>query len=1182
MSSIGPVEVPRIADPHDQNTTRANFIDLTLDDDSDSDLNSLFGDMPESESDVDEKVPISNTSGSNHGGGQTTHPQSPKSTHKEDEESDDNDLSASLSLVRKRKQKQLLNGIGSPKRPKAHNSSSSISLEDCQAFFGGQLKDASNFFAIYQPPIDQSEASARQALTASRDRAKVNKDQKNGPEEKTDGTDKACEEEQVVSHPFLLNYVRCDDFNKQKGYHKQHRSSNSSKRTSRSQQPGQNPVSQLPIYKAKNDRTVEDSRPDQRSKATTTPDVFVSKRSTNVAEHFGHQKKKLPTIPPPPHTNKSPGDGDESSSARPCRTDTDRYEREDSLFGPQTPSMQGGSARTFGSASRRNDAGRNSVSGRSQGFGLAFDDDDGTSLGSGHNRRGPSTRSSQPAHKIGQRKPWSSEPVTRDGHLQPSEVSQPYHLQGSFGADRRPEEPPAYARTAKNKWDRIAQLGKPSNINEAKRGMRRAIFESHIHQQSQPRKGIQQRRPREINHNRSDAETRLLRAQQALVSSAENHSYSQSARHESSDLTTPQRPLAATNDVQSRSETRTKTPELEVSGRQRLPQQDRASQVPQRFKTYGTAKGPRPQATRLTQEDIAEAEAQFKALKAKHEQKRTATLVDALPANFGMAQPGYLSRARAVRNIGIREKVEENSLDRQIRAYAQRIRRDVQKKHADESEEFRETVFQQKFNSYLEKKLKQRDFASVGLTVESLESGQGGRFNVEKVDLDARTLPASQALEPTQTIVIYPVYMSGPYASGSEYEKSLMRTKAFGTMKAANSYAKKLLENPVSPSSKRSEDKDSKVLSRHESFQHDMLLGLIKLESGNDIVVEVRKEQMLFGDLDPGVLRDKRVDKTVLDLYRPRYDLWYITRTPKAWKGAEKRDCQPQEQEQENQENRGGEQQQKARATEDLSAGNEQDPQGLEGSRLRAALDALSAPGSNPQLDLTDVNDTAEDFPSAVDRDENVEEGKADDETSSQASDDSTESFSSKRTVRGSSSTTVSPSGEEECHTLCLSYTTLQLANKDALRLAGMVWKPRSAHIDAQVQWENDVCGEIKWWKTEADLNNECVNMVLVPKFEGPVDRRPWGFVRAEIKVTETALEGPRDLGVNFVLDHNPYKSMIMGRAAGSAVPTGGQGDGAQQHINLEDSDSEGDGDGGIFVHNDNDGDDTETVSEEE
>lgn len=1210
MSSIGTLEVKPIGDSNNQNSTRSGFIDLTLNDDSDSQVGSIVEEFSGWDTDLDEQPPTSTTLGSSNAGGKTTHPQSPKNSYNEDERSDDNDMKACLSLVRKRKQRHQPDGTGSPKRPRANTSSTSFSLEDCQSFFGRELKDASEFFAIYQSSVDQSKVGTRQALIASEDRAKVDNTRTNETEKKTNDNRKACEEEQVVSHPFLLNFVRCDGFNKQTGRHKQHHRSKSRKRTSRSHQSGQNLVSQPPICNSDNEKTAEDSRPHERLRVTNAPDLNSPKRGPNFAERSGTQQKKRPSLPPRRINEPLRGE-DESSPIRTRRIDADRCGRSDSLFGtgptaPRissrqrevlelTPSMQSVSARTYGSASRKNVAGRINVSGRSPISAMPADEDDRTSFSRDHMRRRPAIRSSQPARKVVQRESRSLEPITRDEDLQSSNLSQPYRLQGAFGLERRPEEPPPYAKSVRKKWDQITQLNKPSTMKKAKRDMRQARLAGYAQQQSQLRQELRHTEAKEINDNRSEAQTRLLRAQQAQVSSAQNHSYSQFTLHKTSnDLTTTQGSLAATNGLRSQRESRTESRELEDMrrGRQRLPQsndnqlmrQNQAPQAPPIVKISSTSSCSRPKPNRTTREDIAQAEAQFKALKAQHEPKRTTTLVNVLPADFRMAQPDYLSRARAVRNVGFREQDEERFQDRQIKAYRQRIRRDVQKKHANESEEAREALINKKFNTYLEKKITQRDRWKRGLLdVEFIEDVAGGGFNGEEVDLDARRIPASQVLEPTQTIVIYPVYLSKPYAKGMDYEDSLIRTKVFGTVNDANSYAKKLLERPFCLLPKRFEDKDRQIESSHERRQQGMLLGLVMLESGNMISVEVRKEQMLIGDLDPSVLHDKWVGKEVPEVYRSRYDVWYITRKPRAWEDAEKRDCKPQEgDEEKREETPAGEQQQEAEAREELSAANAQEPQGLEGSSLRAALSALPAPGSNPQPDPAGVDHEAEEHlrnSDSADRDESFREN-AHDETSSQTSNDSTTSSSTSRTAGSPSPTNDSLSGEEEYHTLCASYTTLQLANREALSLARTAWKPRTPQLDAQTQWMHEVRDVIKWWKTEADLNNECVNMVLVPKFQGPVDRRAWGFVRAEITVTETILEGPRDLGVRFVLDHNPYKSTIIGRTAGSVEPPGDQDE--ADHIDLEGSDLEGDGNGYVVVQNGNDVDETETESEEE
>lgn len=548
-----------------------------------------------------------------------------------------------------------------------------------------------------------------------------------------------------------------------------------------------------------------------------------------------------------------------------------------------------------------------------------------------------------------------------------------------------------------------------------------------------------------------------------------------------------------------------------------------------------------------------DAAADMQALFAQYEKKRTTTLVDSLPANMIMTQPDSQSRARAARNIGIREKDEVQRQEKLFRKQLGRIRHKVRKDYPDETDEVRDSIIEERFNTYKDKKIR-RDLNERGqfkaglLTVDFLESNRGrGAFDGEEVDLDARRVPASQALEPIQTIVHYPVYMTEPLEEGQNYENFMKRTNSFGKLESANFYAKRLLEGPSSPTSKRSRDISRRVVSQSIVYPNGLLFGSVRLGDGRGIFVIVRKEEMLFGNLDPDALRNKWIDEDVLDSYRKRYDVWSVKLVPKAWIDKEaddeearaardRADERAKERQKRREERRRSKKQQDVGDKGAKSVTADDDPQGLEGAKLRAALNALSNPTSNPRLDANNEPDEE----SADERSENSDDDGTDDEAHSQASDE---------TVccddNGPSSRPGPPYGSpyarypnfyadyavrNEC---VASYTDLHLANEQALDLARQAWRPRTALMDAVLHYENAVLPAVRAAAAGLGDDDEQGLALQFPEFPGHKDHRPWGFVWAQITVQETELQGPRELGVDFVIDmtSSAYRPTVAERA---------------------------------------------------
>lgn len=567
------------------------------------------------------------------------------------------------------------------------------------------------------------------------------------------------------------------------------------------------------------------------------------------------------------------------------------------------------------------------------------------------------------------------------------------------------------------------------------------------------------------------------------------------------------------------------------------------------------------------------AAADMKALFAQYEQKRTTTLVDSLPASVITAQPDSQSRARAARNVGIREKDEVQRQEMLFRKQLNRIRQKVRRDYPDETEEVRNRIIEERFDTYKDKKIR-RDlnererFKACLLTVDFLEGNIGGSaFNGEEVDLNARRIPASQALEPTQTIVHYPVYMTEPLGEDENYENFLKRTNSFGKLESANFYAKRLLEGPSSPTSNRSRDISRRVVSQSIMYSNGLLFGSVRLGDGRGIYVVVRKEEMLFGNLDPDALRNKWIDEDVLDLYRKRYDIWSVKLVPKAWLDKEADDEEARaardrtnerakEREKRQEERRSNKRQHEVSDKGTEAVAEDHDPQGLEGAKLRAALEALSNPTSTRCFSADNEFDEESADESSEDTDDGV-----DDEAHSQASDETLRCENGPSSHSGAYGSPYAryPNFYEDyaVRNECVaSYTDLHLANEQALDLARQVWRPRTALMDAVLHYENLVLPALR--STAADLNDQQALELQFPEFPGHKDHRPWGFVWAQILVRETELRGPRELGVDFVVDmiSSAYRPTVAERAALNVDINDDEQDGVDEDV-IEESDSE-------------------------
>lgn len=1112
----------------EQNSSAADIVDLTFSDDSESDMGD---DMSQTVFDADEKPPIPITSGS-----------SPISSFQRSEHSDDNDLGAILSSIRKRKRQPEPNYDVAPQKPKPAVPST-FSLERCHAFFGNNLKKGASLFGTYQPTSMQSAEMAFQGSGAPEDRAnKVENEM--------------IKDEKLVDSPYQLMHIREIRKQRSQARHEVRRRSKTGRDNLKVS--GQILVSQRASDKLKTPRrseAIDAIQPAVQRASSCDPPPLKKPRPSFSTLTASKKKKIAPAAFPnkvaftgPTNATQPCNTGSETNNSRPAPSNAHRDGSEESIFGsewknPAAPQGQGNAtvpsntsstAMISGTTARRDRAKKPGLAPvRSRVTAVAFDSKDATSTTTSGHRRRPGTSSRPTTGGSGQ------------GERQPPEALEPSTLQGSFGPERRPEQRPAYALPTEDKWETILKLGKPSAAKKAKRTGRLSNLVTQVHQQTRPHNEPSQ--ARRGNNNATHVENQLLRAQKSVP-------------RQSSGVTASQRPLLPTPGEQSQCENQPilqKTNTAIVSQRimQNEPQSElrestkvnsesthqpsgnqlvismrnRLPQPPQAKQTVGVPNRAQPRRPHVTREEYSKAEAQMKALQAQHEKENTTILVDALPADFGMPKPDHLSRRRAVLNTSVRERDETKRHEELVKRNLREVSAAVRKQYADKSEVFQRETIQKKHDKYLLGKSK-RDQNKRGqskreqlqktfLNEDFLEDTEAGKFNGEEVDLNARKIPASQALDKQTIVVCYVVYMTEPITRGENHENSWKRTKAFGNLRAASIYAKRLLEVSCSSSSAHPTAKAKQAVAQSIWHRNGLLCGFIELNDGKLIYVEVQKDQQLVGDLQPDVLRSKYVDEEVLELYRPRYDIWLITVSPKAWLDEEKKDMKAKEKrdrheerreqrEKKSEAKRKGKPSPQANATNNQPEAEEDQAQGLEGARLRAALNAFGT------TDAEDLDD--------------------DDEISSQATDDSVLSSASEGTVRCSSPAFGPLYSRFPDHYNDVvhvprhlnSCTDLRQANEQALRLAKDLWRPRNTNLEA---WDayNSKIEHLEEQRDQADLDSELLIIPFhVPSYYGRTDYVPFGFVASKIMVVETKLKGPRDIGVDFVmdLDENPFR----------------------------------------------------------
>lgn len=620
---------------------------------------------------------------------------------------------------------------------------------------------------------------------------------------------------------------------------------------------------------------------------------------------------------------------------------------------------------------------------------------------------------------------------------------------------------------------------------------------------------------------------------------------------------------------------RPRQPGIPPQSQPRQPRQPRQPQAPRQYQPRDSQPSrqqqrtaepdqlrsrPRPavRAEPINGEEFQNAAALMRKIQARQEQPKQTTLIDSLPTDFHESEQRPAARRAGIPGQNVQPSASLAFSDNRVSQRRRRIELDVNRHFAHESEEQRARMIEEKFNNYLIR-LRKREAAPPRpknddyLTIEDLKAMRTQRRRNEgyraierfeptrdissdsedESEVIARRVPLSQAFEATDSefVTQYIVLASEPHEGcGEQHRDCLRRRKAFDELESANAYAEQLLKGPSRlprRSSKTSKAKRPRlqINSYQETYEEDgKFSGLLKLTNGQSIFCEVRKECQAVGTLDPSTLRKKWAKDTFVQVYRKRYDVWLIKVVPTAFLEREQQD----EQEKKKKERESADKEDAVIAEThqdqgDNRLGNEVEERvqvaegpittALEGDELRIALANLPSPTTTQPDDTTE--DTTQD----------------DDSNYDAASEASDISISSTSTLQNDSP----PSPQHHIHPtrcsrpnpwlheeyqpiLCGSYTDLRLANEKAFSAAKLSWVPRTANMNAWEHYEQEVQKAIEREREVMDLDGERADIVFpVPAWHGHDDRRPWGFVHSRVMVQETVLEGPRDIGAEFV-----------------------------------------------------------------
>ncbi|KUI65534.1 hypothetical protein VM1G_00484 [Cytospora mali] len=768
----------------------------------------------------------------------------------------------------------------------------------------------------------------------------------------------------------------------------------------------------------------------------------------------------------------------------------------------------------------------------------AFDDlTSETSFSTRRRRIGNTVTTSQPNVTHG--RPRSSSPVPGNSSVwrrkRPGENTQPLPSSSRQRPNRRnsgPANSPQPRRvsvesTTEDQWDGIKKVHERSLAEDAKRILSQSTQPNKTAGQKQQRKEETQASNHHVPAEQlpddpfdSGTSFGVALTTNGVQRALEGYNKSQAGTHEHIDV--------GGSTVQNLSGGHVRQPEP-------LPQPKPQSK-PSTIKLSTNPVPPEPSQSHASRKETFEnAAASFNLLKSQYEKKRNSIILNSVPANFGM--PSRASRTQAVHKasyLGRKPRRSAREAENKRMRYRERAienkRKKLEEEYADEPGPYRETLVNEKLDEYRQKFVendrKRKAQAESYLTVDFLEDGVGadddddadnkraddGRQHRAPAARRNGAIPASQAMGPNEVMVLYAVYISEPFEEGQNYEDHMQRAaEAFLKKDEANAFAQKLLTGTCSSSSSSRQPVQNPTSVQYDHDVDGLLFGRKRLPDGKVVCCMVEKEKQVFGLLD---MSNKWVREEAKDLYRPRYDIFYTNVIPKVFLDKEEEYKKKREE-------------QKAKESAEKEANAKKKPeegevQGMEKGREESPW--IWNLGDEDE----DSNRLFSSTPSPQTEACQGADQEADDENSSQASDhdeddDDTASVASSATLKpthpGGALGKLSWADVEYFTIHAASYTDLRLANEEALKVALVIWKPRTSRLDAWTRYDYEVVPSIEEARNDMDLDADRVEIEFeVPEVGGPVDHRPWLFVHSRVYVVESKLEGPRDIACDFVV----------------------------------------------------------------
>lgn len=492
-------------------------------------------------------------------------------------------------------------------------------------------------------------------------------------------------------------------------------------------------------------------------------------------------------------------------------------------------------------------------------------------------------------------------------------------------------------------------------------------------------------------------------------------------------------------------------------------------------------------------------------------QQRKVILADSVPADVGTI--GYLERRQMIkkamgkrsggkiRNATQRAEKRERDRQRQIESRRQKLEAQANQLFTNESERTKEKWIEdglaKQRQVFMKNDQKREAEKSQGLlTVEDLdELGYAGSDPIDMFRVAApkgkrHGIPVAEALEPGASLTLYVVYMSDPIEKGRKFRGDDMKRLGdqFLRKEDANKHAEKVLMN------NRLHDSPLVSIQFGVGPEDGLLFGTRGLANGKVVICMVQRERQMSSKLD---LRDIFVRKEIKEIYCPRFDVFVTDAIPKVFleEVATRID---------------GDKKPKSKSKSKTPPPDigEDEPEPGEKEHVDGDCRGLFSATATPEAE--DAHDERKE----ADEDEDEDEGD----------DSDADSIDTNVTLEASQSggnlRSLSWNDIEYMHEHVGSFTTLELANKEAVKVALERWQPRGYRLDAWIYYKTAIRPSLEEVWTH-DLDAEEAKLEFeVPESEGHNNDRPWRFTYSTVYVKETRLVGPRDIG-DYVVTGN-------------------------------------------------------------